>query len=542
MLARALTRRSGRHAGPSHPLALAAPVSQDGDITDEYTSSIPTGQRRRKRRRLSWSPSPPFANQRPHHGTTRVDWSILEQKVIWRILTYMCLTPHGSKTVRLVNQAARDLATPFLFSRVHVSPSMNSIRRLSNIGKHATLAGCVEILECHNWGLAEYYTDDNLFRDSLERHFASISTVSGPDELSQLEYQRLWSRLYSSYVDEIAAQRDLQRAGVSTTLSTTILLFPRLRDIIWHECQGRRGEIELSEQSPLFHRTGVKALGMESCLRFLDTCLGIQSVQPATFTATRLNWLELESNQDRLWALGSILRSVENLRLQFVTGYLLDAKLDGDMLNHMAYTLGQARFVQELRLGFHDRPSFDTTSPLGQAWSCFLRGIHPHLRRLTLDNSRATEDELVGFVKAHRDTLVSLTLHGVELKSMDVPPYPRYTERPSSAVRCLWRLGQVGLLEEVSLHDVFSDSWSQGWVISRGGGPGCFRRRVEEYICRRGPFPFSGLEWVPEECMMQALSNNRRERETVGVAVQEWHEELKRVYDATWSFEERLLC
>lgn len=79
-------------------------------------------------------------------------------------------------------------------------------------------------------------------------------------------------------------------------------------------------------------------------------------------------------------------------------------------------------------------------------------------------------------------------------------------------------------------------------MVSRGGGPDCFRRRVEEYICGRGAFPFSGLEWVPEECMMQALSNNRRERETVGVAIQEWHGELKRVSDATWSFDQRLLC
>ncbi|KIW09639.1 hypothetical protein PV08_12110 [Exophiala spinifera] len=208
----------------------------------------------------------------------------------------------------------------------------------------------------------------------------------------------------------------------------------------------------------------------------------------------------------------------------------------------MAYTLGQARLVQELQIGFENPPSFDTTSPLGQVWPCFLRGTYPQLRRLTLDNSCATEDELVGFVEAHRDTLTSLTLRGVELKSMDIPPYPRYTERPSSAVRCLWRLGQVGLLEEVALHDVFSDSWSQGWVVSRGGGEGCFRRQVEKYICHRGPFPFPGLEWVPEEHMMPALSNNRREREMVGGAIEQWHQELDQVSDATWRFEGRLLC
>ena len=181
MLARAPRRHSGGHAGSPRP--LTTPASEHGYITDETGSSIPPGQRRINKRKLSWSPSPPPAKKPPSRCTARVDWSILDQKVIWRILTYMCITPKGSKTVRLVNKAAHLLATPFLFSRVHVSPSMNSIRRLSNIGKHAELAGCVEILECHNWGLAEYYTDDSLFRESLARYFASISTVASPREL-----------------------------------------------------------------------------------------------------------------------------------------------------------------------------------------------------------------------------------------------------------------------------------------------------------------------------------------------------------------------
>src|SRR2546423_5226393 len=55
---------------------------------------------------------------------------------------------------RLVDKTTSVLSTPILFSTLHISPSMNSFRRLSKIAERPELAGHVQRLECHNCGLA----------------------------------------------------------------------------------------------------------------------------------------------------------------------------------------------------------------------------------------------------------------------------------------------------------------------------------------------------------------------------------------------------
>lgn len=152
-----------------------------------------------------------------------------------------------------------------------------------------------------------------------------------------------------------------------------------------------------------------------------------------------------------------------------------------------------------------------------------------------LNNVITTEDNLISFLEVHRDSLNSLTLHGVKLRCIHEASDPsRRPSRQSSVVRTIWPVGQVTRLRRVKLWGSFSHGHNQDWGIDTGRSRECFVKEVVDYICQRGPFPFSGLEHVAEADMERALSNDLRDREWLGEWIEHWHRELRPHFDYSW--------
>jgi hypothetical protein len=447
---------------------------------------------------------------------------------------------------RLVDKTTSVLSTPILFSTVHISPSMNSFRRLSKIAERPELARHVQHLECHNWGLADWFLDATMHQRVVEENIKVLS----PGQSTDFDHQRLLARLYSGYLEEIAAQRELKGGEIVSRLQQLLKAFVQLRNVVWHECHGEDGDamndVRLPLEHELFRRTGVRNLSYrstlgsyQSTLGFLQVCLGIGPSMPTSFAARGVRWSEFNSPLAGKSGLGQFLHRVLKLDWGFSLGELSEETVQDGAQGVFEKVLGGALMVQEMCLGFDFLPMFNLFEPHRRVCSSFLRGHHPVLRHLTLHDVAVPEDDLINFVRIHRASLESLTLSEMELPEME--RRDGWTTRPSSVVRTIWRLRQEGELKRMCLRGCLTDRWSQAWVASESGKSSCMRSRIEAYICHRGEFPFPGLKGLGEEKMAVALRNGLEAERRRTKRIARWHEGLEEVGDESWCFEGRLL-
>jgi hypothetical protein len=79
---------------------------------------------------------------------------------------------------------------------------------------------------------------------------------------TDFDHQRLFARLYSGYLGEIAAQYELKSEEIASQPQQLLKAFVQLRNVMWHECD--RGDDDAMNDVPLplkhelFRRTGVR--------------------------------------------------------------------------------------------------------------------------------------------------------------------------------------------------------------------------------------------------------------------------------------------
>ena len=330
-----------------------------------------------------------IAESNPFFTTTNVmAWRDMPLELQSRVLRK--LRRDDLKRCRLVDKATSFLTTPILFSTVHISPSMNSFRRLSKIAERLELASYVQHLECHNWGLADWFVNATMHRRSVEENIQVLSSTDFDD-------QRLLARLYSGYLEEIAAQRELKSEEIASQLQQLLKAFVQLRNVVWHECHGdddAMNNVRLPLKHELFRRTGVRDLSYESTLGFLQVCLGIGPSMPTSFMARGVRWSEFDSPLAGERGLGQFLGRVLKLDWGFSLGELSEETVEDGAQSVFEQVLGGASMVEEMCLGFDFLPMFDLFEPHRRICSSFLRGHHPVLRHLTLHDVAVPEDDL----------------------------------------------------------------------------------------------------------------------------------------------------
>ncbi|KAJ9613217.1 hypothetical protein H2200_003159 [Cladophialophora chaetospira] len=121
-------------------------------------------------------------------------------------------------------------------------PTMTCIKRLQQIGACPHLANSVRNLESHPFSLAENLLNGrNHEREVLEVTESPWSTLP-LRELSDFERNRIIARLYSAYLEEIAAQHEIQGLGILSTLQKTLAPFKQLNSISWMDRELPMGE------------------------------------------------------------------------------------------------------------------------------------------------------------------------------------------------------------------------------------------------------------------------------------------------------------
>lgn len=394
------------------------------------------------------------------------------------------------RSMRLVCKRTRDVANALLFANVHVDPSMDSIEIFQEIAHHPELARCVQVIDCDG-------------------------DTHKPGQTTDDAYKR---------IDQIRSWVKFERHAIPLARFQSFFLnFEHLRAVTFRG--GREKHIWDGEIRGL---DIIGALPFDKITEFTALNIDVNRF----FTRERQEEQRLETIRTLKFRLSSL----RTLRLDFNVCFF---DLTGEptaLLVDFSTALAQAENIQNLHLGFETPVGFQCPrnwlQMLKKAWPSLLGRKYNDLRRLSLYGVVITEDTLIEYVNAHRETLTSLTLNKLCLTS-DVTPDEASTNTVSG-VRALWRLREASNLSEVHLLGFFTDLRHQWWTIEDVDSPGSIRQQVEDFLCHRGAFPFQGLEDMAAETILDALSNEPRDRDYLGSWIEQWHQNLSHVSDVSW--------
>ncbi|KAJ9613219.1 hypothetical protein H2200_003161 [Cladophialophora chaetospira] len=455
------------------------------------------------------------------------------------------------KSIRLACKATCQLATPVLFSHVVLRPSMISVTRLQKISWRPDLALLVRTLESHPLGLVQRFVEREVHENEWSEEAGSVFGLPNGFDLLEydFEYARLCSRLHLNYMDEIAAQRKFEEFPSRVLLQKILTAFNGLRSIIWRE-RGPDGsedtgndEVTLPYRHALYLRTGIITATSQidfTFLHLLQSCPICPNLNE--MTALDISWPPFGSARDEYLSDHPSLGSLRKLHLTFDASLLLR---NPKSITQLEWLLVQLRELQDLRFGFTRTEDIVEQTVLPRIWSYLLSRRCSGLQKLRLDHIHATEKTILGFLKTHSKTLKSLTIDSMKITS----PANQATntvhtrEMSNSILRAIWSLRHVMQLQEIHFGGTFiDDRWS---IEIEPLVPDCFRSRVEEYVCKRGPFPFPGFEELTEEQACRALSNDKADWQGLGPFIEGWHRSLESVgrnngvADDSWFFTDR---
>ncbi len=453
-----------------------------------------------------------------------MEWNDLSTEIKFEIINHLT-SQDDLKKVRLVCKVMRDAATRPLFSNLQFYPSMTSIRRLQQIGERAHLANSVKTLNCHPWGLEDLLSRQSHEDEVLERKNSWSSTPFV--ELSSFERNRIVVRLYSAYLDEIYALREIQGLGVLKTLRKTLTPFKHLRFITWEDRELPEGEAmpwadpgSLAEDHPLYLRTGAWRTVRQANFEFIDLCSSLPSQHLAGLSAN-FAFSQIRAEKSRLSAFRSVLNSIRKLDLSVD---IFEAKPTEVDLMEFITCFDQVNRICDVRLALN--PITTVHGPhINNTWKYLLRTQFPCLKRLTLEEVRTTEEDLLRFLKGCRGTLKSLTIENLHLLSRDEEVMGGSPQQSSSIHRFLWRLRKTLNLSELRLEgDLEDEVWKIGTSTSICDG---LKTKFEDYVCsRRSSFPLEGLEKLSDEQVFHVLGNEKEDREHLGEWIEGWHANL----------------
>ncbi|KAI1608591.1 hypothetical protein EDD37DRAFT_168467 [Exophiala viscosa] len=139
------------------------------------------------------------------------------------------------------------------------------------------------------------------------------------------------------------------------------------------------------------------------------------------------------------------------------------------------------------------KKTLDTFAAPTAVIKSFLSCTYPRLVNLTLKWTTVTSADLYEFIRRHRGTLKSLHIKNMRLDGWK--PGALGDERiTSSMLRLIHFLRDEAQLETMKLEGCFFDQHYMTIWHCVLEDKSCILRRVEDYICHRGNYPFKHLE------------------------------------------------
>lgn len=199
------------------------------------------------------------------------------------------------------------------------------------------------------------------------------------------------------------------------------------------------------------------------------------------------------------------LSKLDTLSLDFRFGH----RINNDQTSLLSAMLMNSPVLGSLHISFDEMISIeDAKKTPGQPWKVVsLSDMIPtthhfkHLRHLSLEALITTQPEFQTFLKAHKNTLRSLILSQVHFGFRDGSDLS-----PGSWVEFFQFLNEEMNLESAQFYKYFSNYWDEIWRFGfkdRCWGPEFSKSRVERYVTRQGPNPFTSLNDFAEKGVLR---------------------------------------
>ncbi|OAG41944.1 hypothetical protein AYO21_03947 [Fonsecaea monophora] len=435
------------------------------------------------------------------------------------------LTRIDLKSCRLLDKCTSLAATRVLFQTLCLSPSMNSVDRLSKVAARPDLASQVRTLEIHRHYLKNVPFDEYLRTGHLSERL---------QRLPPLDAASLAVVLSQAYEDELDAQgRFLDEAP--PLVVNALKKFPRLQCFVHGGRLARteEGDFLLDEHSDLLRRTGVRTLsGGTHFLLMHSVLLKCRGLKPLSIGFSSVYWWEFWNCMEIRHA-RALFETVTRFELTFEIKSL-DRQPCPLKPTSAHWRRGLTRYLKELGtylpatehlwLGFDEllieprgsqsvrRYAWTTISSLLLRCPCPEVPNLPSLTTLTLENTAVRLDELCNFITRHSQPLRSLTIINMRLSNTG-------TSSPgilAVVLKLISFLNKETQLDHFSMQGTFLDSDDETRLLCcPKSGTGSILHELEEYVCHRGAFPFHN-----SEILLQALDtywprSGRAEEETV---------------------------
>jgi hypothetical protein len=408
------------------------------------------------------------------------------------------------KNLRLVDKKFTVVATPILFSTVHLTRNGSSFKRATRLAEAPELAKHVRRLIYHTDEVPDQdmYVDFPSFCEQYQhaRDLQSrLMNLSAPPPLSKAKLHALHGNL----LEELRIQQSFIRAKADT--EQLITLMTKFTGLIAMECYDDFGSPEAPE-GYISRRTGLMPdeLATGSPQKYLFWLL------TASFHADALVSRLASSVHDwemftKFGKCKDILRGqlsgLRVLELTFDSVWLVRAsRIKTARLGFIAF-LNAAPNLKSLTLEMGELPwitsaqSHDGPRVVADAILKSMRW--PKLKHLSISGLAATEQDLIGFFVIHATSLRTLRLGHVEMPLQCTGKGSRIVyQKNGSLISLFTRLRDICTLHNVSLWGRFGNRWDEAWYVpqEQEGPKGCIRAEIEEFICHRGDSPFVGLE------------------------------------------------
>ncbi|KIX99493.1 uncharacterized protein Z520_05069 [Fonsecaea multimorphosa CBS 102226] len=430
-------------------------------------------------------------------------------------------------------------ATRALFQTLCLSPSMNSVARLSNVAERPDLASQVRTLRIHRHYLKAVSFDEYIRSDHLAESLQQLPPLDAASHALELS---------RAFKDELDAQLRFKTEG-PPLLSQALKKFPRLQCFV--HCgtttQTVEGDYLLDKDSDLVRRTGVRILdGEKHYLLMNSTLQKCRGLKPASVDWSSFYWWEFHTCMGIPHA-KALLERVTHFKLTFeVKSFAREpcplkptsGHWRQNLTNALARLVEYLSAVGHLWLGFDemdvgyplvDGPQYIRSHAVRRMTSLLLNAPNPaaplpRLTSLTLENTAVRLGELCGFIVRHSGQLRSLTIVNMRLHEAGMA----IRGVLATVMKLISFLHTETQLDQFVLQGTFQGLHAQ--LLCCPQGKGSILHDLQEYVCHRGEFPFCSIE-TSWECATPVADNvtipdprNCRANITIGS-------------DASWYFE-----
>ncbi|OQU96877.1 hypothetical protein CLAIMM_02898 [Cladophialophora immunda] len=405
------------------------------------------------------------------------------------------------KSCRLLDKCTSLAATRALFQTLCLSPSMNSVHRLSKVAARPDLASQVHTLQVHRHYLKAVSFDECIRTGHLAARLQRLPPLDAASHALELS---------RAYRDELDAQLRFPNEG-PPMLSSSLKKFPRLQCFVHRGTLTRtkEGDYLLDGDSDLLRRTGIRTLDGGNHYLLMNSVLQkCRGMKPASIDLSSFYWWEFYNCMEIPHA-KALLERVTSFKLTFEVKSFdrppcplkpTSAHWRKGLTKYLESLAGYLPAAEQLWLGFdelpvgHQRTHFVRRYALTRMTSLLLRSPNPEtplcrLISLTLENITAHLKDVCNFIAQHSQTLRSLTIINLRLSEAGTPS--------GGILASVMKL--VSFLNKETQLDNFS---LQGTVLDPDGarlmccpkGKDSILHDVEEYVCHRSNFPFHSPE------------------------------------------------